>query len=152
MVPLFLLLVFNYRYAYLGAQTKRALLIGVGKYPAEGGWASLSSANDLQLIKNVLIDKGYKSEDIMALSDENATKSGIKECIEKRLLGAVRPGDIVYLHYSGHGQQKQDFDGDEVDGYDECIVPYDSPKNFKRGSTKAKNSLPMMSLDFGQNR
>lgn len=148
MVPLFLLLVFNYRYAYLGAQTKRALLIGVGKYPAEGGWASLSSANDLQLIKNVLIDKGYKSEDIMALSDENATKSGIKECIEKRLLGAVRPGDIVYLHYSGHGQQKQDFDGDEVDGYDECIVPYDSPKKFQKGVYEGEKLITDDELGF----
>lgn len=138
---LFILTSLNRNNSNLSAQTKRALLIGIGNYPAEGGWASLSSANDLQLIKNVLIDKGYRSEDIIELRDESATKSGIKDCIQRRLLGSVQPGDMVYLHFSGHGQQKQDFDGDEVDGYDECIVPFDSPKKFQKGVYEGENLI-----------
>lgn len=29
------------------------------------------------------------------------------------------------FHYSGHGSQVEDLDGDEVDGNDECIMPVD---------------------------
>jgi hypothetical protein len=30
-----------------------------------------------------------------------------------------------FLHYSGHGGQIQDFDGDETAGFDNCIFPLD---------------------------
>ena len=37
----------------------------------------------------------------------------------------AQPGDILFLHYSGHGTQTRDLDGDEADGYDEALVPLD---------------------------
>ena len=40
----------------------------------------------------------------------------------------VKSGDIVYLHFSCHGQPVEDLDGDEKDGWDESIVPYDAWK------------------------
>ncbi len=112
---------------------KKALLIGIGKYPASGGWASLSSSNDIKIINDALIKQGFKSENIKVVSDENATRQNIIDAIKKELVSSVKKGDIAYFHFSGHGQQKPDQDGDEIDGYDECLVPYDSPKKFQAG-------------------
>jgi hypothetical protein len=44
------------------------------------------------------------------------------------LVKDARPNDSLFFHYSGHGGQTPDLDGDEDDGYDEVIYPVD----FKR--------------------
>lgn len=36
----------------------------------------------------------------------------------------VRPGDFVYIHYSGHGAQTQDLNGDGRSGKDQTWVTY----------------------------
>ncbi|KAL5210748.1 hypothetical protein ABZP36_006371 [Zizania latifolia] len=41
------------------------------------------------------------------------------------LVEGCRSGDSLVLHFSGHGVQKLDNDGDEVDGYDEALCPVD---------------------------
>lgn len=41
------------------------------------------------------------------------------------LLSGAQPNDSLFLHYSGHGSQSKDGEGDEVDGYDETICPVD---------------------------
>ena len=40
-------------------------------------------------------------------------------------MDGVRPGDYLFFHYSGHGGQQTDKDGDESDGKDETLVPLD---------------------------
>lgn len=112
---------------------KKALLIGVGKYPVDGGWASLNSANDIRLIKEALQNQGFTPENISIISDENCTRDNILAGIKSNLIQKVKKGDIVFFHFSGHGQQKEDKDGDEIDAYDECLVPYDSPKKYVPG-------------------
>lgn len=34
-----------------------------------------------------------------------------------------------FLHYSGHGGQVEDLDGDETGGFDNCIYPLDHAKS-----------------------
>lgn len=41
------------------------------------------------------------------------------------LVKDARPNDSLFFHYSGHGGQTADLDGDEDDGYDEVIYPVD---------------------------
>ncbi|KAG5440066.1 hypothetical protein PCK2_000578 [Pneumocystis canis] len=41
------------------------------------------------------------------------------------LVKDARPNDSFFLHYSGHGGQIDDIDGDEEDGNDEVIYPVD---------------------------
>lgn len=36
-----------------------------------------------------------------------------------------QPGDSLFFHFSGHGSQQYDRNGDEEDGYDETICPTD---------------------------
>lgn len=41
------------------------------------------------------------------------------------LVQGAQPNDSLFFHYSGHGGQTKDLDGDEADGYDEVIYPVD---------------------------
>ena len=41
------------------------------------------------------------------------------------LVNSAQPNDNLFFHYSGHGGQTKDLDGDEEDGYDEVIYPVD---------------------------
>ncbi|WP_426430605.1 caspase family protein [Winogradskyella sp. HB-48] len=104
---------------------KYAIIIAIGDYPPKTGWSSISSANDVPLIKNTLLKQNFKAENITVLSNSEATRAGILSAIED-LQSKVKPGDIVVLHYSGHGQQIFDNNGDEIDDLDEAIVPYDA--------------------------
>src|SRR6185437_3196021 len=45
------------------------------------------------------------------------------------LVKDARPNDSLFFHYSGHGGQTPDLDGDEEDGYDEVIYPVDFRTN-----------------------
>jgi hypothetical protein len=41
------------------------------------------------------------------------------------LVSGAHPNDSLFFHYSGHGGQTKDTDGDEGDGFDEVIYPVD---------------------------
>ncbi|KAF8217470.1 peptidase C14, caspase domain-containing protein [Mycena galopus ATCC 62051] len=45
------------------------------------------------------------------------------------LVEGAKPHDSLFFHYSGHGGQTKDLDGDETDGYDEVIYPLDYKKH-----------------------
>ncbi len=120
---------------------KVALLIGVGKYAKDTDWADLSSVNDIELMKTTLRQVGFDESNIITLKNEEATHEGILQALNQRLNQMVSKGDIVYVHFSGHGQQGKDENGDELDGLDECIVPYDSPKKYKEGVYEGKRLI-----------
>lgn len=109
---------------------KIALLVGCGDYPASSGWGKLNAAGDIRIVSNALIAQGFQEKNIYSIREEEATRQGILTAIRELLIARARPGDIVFFHFSGHGQQVWDDNGDEMDGYDEAIVPYDSPKAF----------------------
>lgn len=118
---------------------KRALIIAVGDYPSGSGWGVISSASDIPLIKQSLLDNGFLNEDIEILIDKQATKEGIVSALEK-LQSKITKGDIIVIHYSGHGQQIFDDNGDEVDGKDESIIPYDAFARYS-DAYKGENHL-----------
>ncbi len=113
--------------AITDASSKRALLIGINKYPNFGNRAQLKACiNDVNLMKGVLTGRfDFALENITILTDEQATKEAILQAIDE-LIDATRQDDIIVIYYSGHGSQMRDREGDEPDGYDETIVPYDS--------------------------
>lgn len=41
------------------------------------------------------------------------------------LVQNCQPGDSLVFHYSGHGSRQRNYNGDEVDGYDETLCPLD---------------------------
>jgi len=120
---------------------KLALIIAVGRYPAASGWERLSSQNDIRILKNALLKQGFAEGDIAVVQDEAATRQGILEAIQTQLVAKAKPGDIAIFHFSGHGQQAADADADEVDGYDEALVPFDSPKRYQSGIYEGENLI-----------
>jgi len=132
-IPTFLFLISFAISSFANDITKHALLIGVGDYEASTGWDKLSAVNDVELISNALINQGFLTNNIHTLLDKEVSKENVFQVIENQLIAKVKEGDIVIFHYSGHGQQIQDDNGDELDGLDEAIVPFDSPKKYEAG-------------------
>lgn len=106
-------------------QTKRALIIAIGNYPASSGWDYLNSLNDVPLIQGALLKQNFLPANITVLADAKATRKGIIDALDN-LIAASQKEDIVVIHVSSHGEQIQDDNNDEADGLDECIVPYDA--------------------------
>ena len=79
----------------------------------------------MSYVEEMLKGAKYKEENITRLVNAQATKAGIVKAF-KRLTTQCKVGDIVYVHYSGHGQQMTDVHNDERDGLDECWIPYDA--------------------------
>lgn len=102
------------------AQNKRALLIGISQYGNNTGWKNIHGANDVDLMKSVL--NGFS---IRELKNANATYDNIIKELNY-LTKKTKEGDIVYIHFSGHGQPFEDINGDEHDGWDESFVPFDA--------------------------
>lgn len=124
-----------------------ALLVAIGKYPPESGWQQINSPNDIAVMREVLLSRGFLPENIISIQDEQATRQGILNTWKAQLLPRVKPGDVVYFQYSGHGQQVADDNGDEIDGYDEAIVPFDSPLRYKAGVYQGENLIRDDQLD-----
>lgn len=104
------------------AQTKRALVIGLGEQQ-DKAWNKINGDKDVPLVQTVLKNAGFKS--VTTLVNRQATKTGIVGAF-KRMTASCNHGDVVYIHYSGHGQQMTDVHNDEKDGLDECWIPYDA--------------------------
>ncbi|XP_057765222.1 metacaspase-4 [Salvia miltiorrhiza] len=108
---------------------KKAVLIGCN-YP--GTKAELKGCiNDVRRMHDCLIDRyGFSEDDITVLIDtddsyKQPTGHNIRAALSD-LVDSARPGDFLFVHYSGHGTRLPAETGEEDDtGYDECIVPTD---------------------------
>ncbi len=110
-----------------GAPQKWALLVGINHYQSERVPPLAGSVNDVQDMREVLIGKfEFPPENILVLTDSQATHTAIIKAIQTQLIAKAQPGDIVVFHYSGHGSQMKDVTGRMISGLDETIVPYDS--------------------------
>jgi len=114
---------------------KLALIIAIARYPRSSGYSRLSSDNDVPLLRAALLRQGFDSTGIRVLADSQATRAGILQALDE-LAAQSRAGDVVVVHYSGHGHQITDDNGDELDGLDEVLVPFDArgdvdPETYK---------------------
>ncbi|KAG2120389.1 peptidase C14, caspase domain-containing protein, partial [Suillus clintonianus] len=90
--------------------------------------------NDVYNVKRFLTSKwGYKEGDIVTLVDD--TNNSRQMPTRRNILDAMRwlvndahPHDSLFFHYSGHGDQVPDKDGDKLNGLDEVIYPVDHRK------------------------
>ena len=106
----------------VSAQTKRALVIGLGEQQ-DKAWNKINGDKDVPFVQAMLKNAGFKS--VTTLVNRQATKVGIVGAF-KRMAASCKQDDVVYVHYSGHGQQMTDVHNDEKDGLDECWIPYDA--------------------------
>ncbi len=121
--------------AAAGAQAagRRALLVGIGRYPeavssgARGGWRSLGGArNDVAAVRDLLIARyGFRREDLTILQDGEATREAILAAFRRLLVSPAAPGDVALFYYAGHGSWMRNSLSREPDRRDETIVPFD---------------------------
>ncbi|GFP55083.1 hypothetical protein ACSS6W_003008 [Trichoderma asperelloides] len=120
----------NYAFRYSNCTGRRkALLIGINYFGQRGQLRGC--INDVRNMTAYLVEHfGYKREDMVILTDDQQnpmsqpTKQNILRAMHW-LVKDARPNDSLFFHYSGHGGQTKDLDGDEADGYDEVIYPVD---------------------------
>ncbi len=120
--------------------THRALVIGIGDYPASSGWHKINGDKDIPMVEDMLVTNGFGKQNIVELKNEQATCAAIKSEFEK-LISKATVGDYIYIHFSGHGQRITDLNGDEGDGFDEAWIPYDAQFAFAKGKYEGENHL-----------
>ena len=123
---IFIIIVLLFLSVSMSAQTRRALVIGIGEQK-DKNWAKINGDKDVQYVHQMLSKAGYK--DVRTLINNQATKPGIVAAF-KILTSQCSVGDVIYIHFSGHGQLVTDVNGDEADGWDEAWIPYDAYKKY----------------------
>lgn len=115
------------------ATEKYALLVGVSHYPnLEERFQLKGPANDVALIQQVLLEKGFAENHIQILADgltsKMPTRKNILTALD-HLTQQVNADDFVLLHFSGHGSQQPvsatNQTHNEPDGLDEIFLPRD---------------------------
>jgi hypothetical protein len=104
---------------------RKALLVGINRYPDPANELR-GCVNDVLLMRETL-ERHYGFADparVRSLVDHRATTAAILEGLAWLVDGAAS-GDSLVFHYSGHGSQVPDRNGDERDGLDEILCPYD---------------------------
>ena len=122
------------------AQRKRAFMVGISHYDtALTGyqWNNINGTNDVQLLSPILKKQGFY---LSTLLDDQATYQNITSLLST-FTNQTKKGDIVYLHFSTHGQPVEDINGDEEDGWDEAIIPIDAYKIYKKRVYEGKKHL-----------
>ena len=128
---------------YQVAAASYALLVGVSDYEEASGAADLRGpANDVRLLRDVLSERADFSITMLADGVEGATRPTRAAILSEldRLAAQVVDGDFVYLHFSGHGTQQADQNGDESDGLDEVFLPADTAR-AEPGSATIPNAI-----------
>ncbi|KAI9894216.1 MAG: Ca(2+)-dependent cysteine protease [Vezdaea aestivalis] len=119
---------YNFQYSACNG-SRKALLIGINYFNQRGQLRGC--INDVKNMSTYLNQNfGYAREDMVILTDDQQnpmsqpTKANILRAMHW-LVKDAKANDSLFFHYSGHGGQTKDLDGDEDDGYDEVIYPVD---------------------------
>lgn len=104
-----------------------ALLVGISRYQHHPAVKPTSGAEDdaKEMESFVQQQYGFRSDEIHTLIGPQATAANIKSEFQHWLIEGTQPGDRVFFFYAGHGSRMKDTSGDEADGYDEVLAPYD---------------------------
>jgi hypothetical protein len=106
---------------------KHALLIGIDRYISNPSRYNLEGCeHDVDMMQQMLLERfRFSPADIVVLKSRNATLENIRKSFREHLIAKAKPGDLVFIHYSGHGTRTRDLNGDEEDGFDEALCPTD---------------------------
>ena len=100
--------------------------------------------NDVNKIHDI-VENNFKFTDITKITDDDLIKPTYNNILSQFnvLLNKINNGcNEVWIHYSGHGYRIYDTSNDEVDNYDEVIVPLDyTTKGFISDDLLNRNFL-----------
>ncbi|MCA9123421.1 MAG: caspase family protein [Planctomycetaceae bacterium] len=100
------------------------VFIGISQYADERIKDLTVCENDARTIAQAMRQQGQIGQGWVLLN-EVATRQNIEQVLRQKVIAATRPGDSVVIYWSGHGSRCADDGGDEKDGFDEYLVPYD---------------------------
>jgi metacaspase-1 len=107
---------------------RRALCVGINNFENYPGAALQGCVNDAHAMSGLLQKLlGFQKDDITMLTDAQATKEGIMECLTS-MVSDAKAGKCAYLVFSlsSHGTQVPDLNDDEEQDFaDEAFCPYD---------------------------
>lgn len=111
--------------------TKYALLIGINYTGTD--WELGGCVNDVRRMLGMYLQNGVPVQNTYLMTDEytnpnKPTRVNILGSLNA-MVSQLKSGDTMYFHYSGHGSQIVDTNGDEADGMDEVLVPMDAEKS-----------------------
>ncbi|XAR54215.1 hypothetical protein NMG60_11029248 [Bertholletia excelsa] len=108
---------------------KKAVIVGISyrhsRHELKG------CINDAKCMKYLLLNKfQFPEPSILMLTEEETDPYRTPTLHNMRmamywLVQGCQPGDSLFFHYSGHGSQQRNYDGTEVDGFDETLCPLD---------------------------
>ena len=112
---------------------------------------------DVELQRELLIHRfGFKADDIITLSDRQATREDIETAFIEHLTKQAKPDDVVVFHFSGYGGQikmplsvdgevTQNTASSEAFRLVNSFIPVDglssSKKTLSANSISARNSI-----------
>lgn len=110
---------------------KAAVLIGINYRNNNIAPELFGCENDVDSMKNLLIDQfGLQSDNILVLTERDRNNIPTRDNVLKALQWLVDKSNdgfnSLLFHYSGHGFYFRDNAGDEIDGYDECLITSDN--------------------------
>ncbi|KAI1751483.1 peptidase C14, caspase domain-containing protein [Xylaria castorea] len=128
---------------------KKALIIAINYFGTEHELQGC--INDAPNVQEFLInDRGFSptEHDMVIMSDNPENEGTAFYPTGANILAAInwlvtrnRPGDVLWLSYSGHGSQVRNDDGDRPSGYDDTICPVDFQENGQISSENLHKAI-----------
>ncbi|WP_197452380.1 DUF4384 domain-containing protein [Rosistilla carotiformis] len=87
--------------------------------------SNLSSPHRDAMILNEMMNHVGDIHESRVFVNEQATRANLESMVTQWLPQKSRPGDTVFIYFSGHGGQIPDDGGDEADKQDELLLPSD---------------------------
>ncbi|KAL9163634.1 hypothetical protein ABFS82_06G053900 [Erythranthe guttata] len=115
-----------------GHGQKRAVIVGISYKNSRNELKGC--INDAKCMKFMLVNRfKFPEASIIMLTDEETDPNKIptKHNIRMAMFWLVKgcqAGDSLVFHFSGHGSQQRNYTGDEIDGFDETLLPLDYEK------------------------
>lgn len=110
---------------------KLALLIGINTYPDgtvsdEQSGRLAGAVSDVALQRALLVHRfGFLPDDIVTLTNSQATRAGIYQAIVEHLYDQAGPADTVVFHFSGNGAQVRVDSQRDSQSVQRSLIPYD---------------------------
>jgi metacaspase-1 len=112
-----------------GNNKRKAMIVGINYF---GTRSKLNGCiNDAKCMEYMLLHRfGFKQENILLMTDDHPdplrrpTRYNMFQGFTWLTMN-LRKGDSLVFHYSGHGSQKRDRSGEELDGMCETLCPMD---------------------------
>lgn len=109
-----------------------ALLVGVGNYQHDGVPKLNYAASDPHRLREALVEAGASTNNIMVLTDKEATMARVRYEVGSNHLTKAGPEDTVIFYFSGHGAPEQN--PNRPDGFEKYLMFYNTDPNMLYGS------------------